>query len=183
MGMPLENVRAWKTWLAAGTVSADHSALDLDPSDGASGQMINVYPYTAIILRMFGKDTNNDTASMEIVGRMDDSTKNKGGRGQSLWKGQVILGSISSSFIPLDDGKWSAAATWFEVDTYDEAGVSGGHNACKAITIGGGNQALLILPTIGYNVLEMVVTDIGGSSPEMTELGALYRFASNDGVI
>lgn len=180
MQSELQDIRAWKTWRIP--VTADQTAKNLNPAGGVGEDMIEVLG-TAIMVRMFGKNADNETATMELIGRMDPSSEGLDGRGFSLWRGQVILGSDSSSYIPGATKKWgAAAATWFEVDTYDSS-VSGGHNACLASVLLGLNQALFLVPTLGFKFVQMVITDINDGGVEMAELGALYRTISRQGVL
>lgn len=169
----LNTNRSWKTWRPP-VLADDTTALNLKPGGAVATTpaRIIVPSGTAIAIRAFGKDTDDDTATLEIVGRMDEQSKSGDGIGQSLWQGTVRLGSKTfATTIPLKDGRWGTAATWFEVD-WD---TPGGHNAANAVTIAGSNQALLLLPTYGYHTLEAVITNVGGNSPEMTEFGILWR--------
>ena len=180
----LNGTRAWQTWLT-NAVEDDHTALNpavmtgLKPGNRVSAQSIAVNAARAIALRMFGQDTNNDTATIDLVGWMG-AKKFTSGPGQVLWSGQVILGANTASIIPNADGRWGAAATWFEVDTFDS---SGGHNLAAAVIRAFDGSAIILLPTLGYSHIQMTVTDIGGSSPEMTKLNGLWRPISEGDVI
>lgn len=171
--------RTWKTW-TRGIVSSDDSLLTkFKPSEFAVAKAVAVYPDTAIALRIYGRDTNNDTATIVISGWMDPDTRSGVGAGQVLWKGMVTLGSITFTEKPLNDSRWNKDSAWFEVDTWDS---STGSNASSSIVQSGGNQSILIMPTLGYTRLMLEVADLGGAG-EMTELGVLFRPVSKDGVI
>ncbi len=176
MSQPRPDVHFWRTWRF---VTADDTPIALiDPSAfnaAARLKAINVNPrFNAIVARFLGKDTDNDTATYKVSGFMDpDAEQNRTGAGPGavLVSGVLTLGSNTGSVIPLSDGKWGAAATWFEVDTITVA-----TNIALAVVKSGTNlQADLIVPTLGYNFLLLEVTNIGGGGTEMTQLGAMQR--------
>lgn len=165
----------WQTWRI---VASDDTLLtDYKPADltaAVKAKTIGVYPATAIIVRAFGKDTDNDSATVVISGWMDVGLKKGGGPGQRLWRGQLLCGSKSFSHAPLNDGKWGAAATWFDVDTWNE-GATSGYDLAGASRLEIANQeCALILPTLGYTHLLVEVTDLDGAN-EMTEIGFVWR--------
>ena len=189
MPYDLTNIRTWRTWRVA---SAEDSSLPAHTTDEngnvetTSALGIGVHPYSALALRMFGTNTAGDTATMKIWGQMDIQRKFGSAPSQELWRGQVSLGSFQattdSDGRPLNDGPWPAAV-YFEVDSYDIGGATGGHNAAKAVSLAGGGQTMLILPTLGYTVLTMELTDMDGTGTEISTLGAIYRFISMGGVV
>lgn len=187
MSADLRAIRSWKTWRAP--ITADDATADFTTMGGAgpAGAVIAVYPYSAILIMVLGKNSNNDTAIINIIGRMDDQTKSGSGPSQALWKGQVILTTKSdgTAASPLNDNKWGAGSTWFWTDTFDIAGAASGHNSANAVIIGGttAGDATLLLPTLGYTNLEMHITDVGGGGTEMTEVGVLYREIAMGGVV
>lgn len=141
----------------------------------AAGKIVGIHPATAVVLRAFAKDTNNDTATVVISGWMTDNKDKGTGPGHRLWRGQLLAGNHTASHIPLGDGKWGAAATWFEVDTWNEAGASG-YNPAGATRLEVADQeAVILLPTLGYTHLAIEVTDILGGGTEITEIGFLWR--------
>lgn len=173
--------RNWRTW-GRGIISSDDTLLtNYKPSEYDASKAIAVYPDTAIAARVYGRDTDNDTATLVISGWMDDGVAGGAGPGMVLWRGQVTLGAITFTEKPNDDEHWNATAAWFEVDTYDTS-VTNGSNASSAIVQGGGNHSVLIVPTLGFVRLMFHVIDLGGAN-EMTELGILWRPCSKAGVI
>ncbi len=180
----LNGIQAWQTWLTD-AVTADHTALTpatmtgLKPGNRVSAQSISVNVARAIALRLFGQDTNNDTATVNLVGWMAGK-KTLSGPGQVLWSGQVILGANTASIIPHSDGRWGAAATWFEVDTFDS---SGGHNLAAAAIRAFDGSAIMLLPTLGYSHIQMTVTNVGDGGTEITKLNGLWRAISEGDVI
>lgn len=187
MTADLRAIQGWKTWRYTTTEDSGVPVLTADSEGNHAGfrAPVNVHPYSAVAIRMFGTNTDNDSASMTIYASMDEQRRTGTGPMQELWRGQVLLGSYAAtaaSSRPLGDGKWPVG-TYLEVDTYDIAGVAGGHNAANAVVISGANQAILILPTLGYSVLEMRLTVMDGTGTEITTLGALYREIAMGGVI
>jgi len=179
MTADLRAIQSWKTWRYADTEDSIALALQGDSAGDAGAQgssfVIGVAPYTALALRSFGSDAENETATMEIYGFMVPDTKHGSGPGQSLWRGQLTLGSFASTGAtgrPCNDGKWPAAATK-EVKSYDSS-VTNGYNTNKAVALTGDNRAMLIFPTLGYTHLYMNITDMAGGA-EMSTLGVLFR--------
>lgn len=166
----------WQTWRIAAT--EDTLLTDYKPADittvAVKKKMIGVYPASAIIIKAFGKDTDGDSATVVISGWMDQGRAKGGGPGQRLWRGQLLCGSKSFSHIPLGDEHWGAAATWFDVDTWDE-GAASGYDIAGASRLEVANQeCALILPTLGYTHLLLEVRDLD-SANEMTEIGFIWR--------
>lgn len=184
MPSELSSIRTWKTWREPITAD-DSSLLLIMGSGGVVGRVIAAYPYSAIAVQVIGKGSDNDSATVTIVGRMDDDTKYGAGPPTPIWKGQVLLGARSSgaTVVPLRDGKWGDGSTWFWADTFDISGVSGGHNMANAVTLAGGGYATFMLPTLGYTHLEMHIADVGGGGTEMAEVGVLYREIAMGGVV
>lgn len=187
MGTDLQGMRGWATWRYASTEDGSIPVRTTDAAGNHAGWVggIGVHPYSAIAVRMFGTNTDGDTATMTLYGSMDDQRKFGTGPMQELWRGRVFLGSYqvttTSAGRPINDGKWPAAV-YLEVDTYD-IGVSGGHNAAKAVVLSGAGQAMLLLPTLGYTSLGMGFTAMDGTGTEITTLGAIYRAISMGGVV
>lgn len=193
MTADLRAIQGWKTWRVATLEDGDAEVSEQGLTDAngnltfVDANVINVHPYSAIAIRMFSTDDENDTATVRLNGSMDDQRRTGTGPRHSLWKGQVILSgqqvTVTSSGRPLGDGKW-AAGTYMEVDTYDS---SSGYNAANAVVIGsaaaGSTSAMLIVPTLGYSILHMRITDMGGSGTEMSNVGALYREIAMGGVV
>lgn len=180
----VRGVTQWQTWRV---VSSDDTLLtDLRPANlPTDNRRISVHPFTAIAIRAFGKDTDNDDFEVRISGWMDSSKKNGAGPGQRLWRGDFMLGSENfggASIQPLDDGKWGAAAIWFEVDTFNSAATSG-YNAVDAVERLGGNTNMLIFPTLGYHFLVLEVDIDGGDGTAGTELGIMWKGISREGVV
>lgn len=186
MTADLRAIQNWKTWSFFPTTTEVTISRGSTPAGSlgtASRKTVVIYPYSAVALRMFGKNTDGDTATILIRGYMDPLSSLESGPSQELWYGQVALGPESSSSQILIDGRWGAAATWFDVDAYDISGVSGGHNAANAVVVGGGNNAMLLLPTLGYSHIRIDNGDMDGTGTEMTELGVLYREIAMGGVV
>ncbi len=159
-------VHAWRLWRQWVGGAAEDTIGSYGPDDKPTTGLIGVGGCRAIALRIFGKDADNETGTITIIGW------NNNGPGQVLWQGQVILGAtvFDEKVIP---GTVVAAGNWFEVDTYDS---SGGSNACGAQVFDGGAQALLMVPTLGYTDLDIRATDKDGSTgSEAATLCAIYR--------
>lgn len=178
MNNSLYGITRWGTWIAP--ITTAHSAVDLLPSGFVLAQSIDVDEYSAILLRGFGKNAENETVTCQIVGWMGRQEQlDATGFGHEIWNGQLSLGAETGSFTPNDDGKWGTAdATWFEVDLWDSA-ASGGFNTVQAVTFFGGDQSVLLLPTLGYSRLQMTITNMAG----MAEFGCLWRGASKEGIL
>lgn len=167
-------IKQWQT--ARAPITSDDTFLtDYKPADaaGALARMISVHPATGVALRILGKDTDADDATIAISGWMAPDRTGTG-PGQRLWEGVVTLGSKSWSGIPLDDhDKWgAAAATWFEVDTYT---LTADHDPMSIPIIEIPNkEACILVPTLGYTHLLLEIKDLGGVG-EMTECGIIYR--------
>lgn len=167
-------IKQWQT--ARAPVTSDDTLLtDYKPADAAAAlvRMIAVHPATAIALRVLGKDTDGDDATLTISGWMDPGRSGQG-PGQRIYTAVVTLGSKSWSGIPLDDhNRWgAAAATWFEADTFTAVT---DHDPMSIPVIEIPNkEACLLIPTLGYTHLLLEITDLGGVG-EMTECGLIYR--------
>ncbi len=189
MTADLRAIRGWKTWRYATSEDGATPGVEKFKTD-AEGNVtsflagVNIHPYSAIAIRMFGSNADNDTAFMQLTAAMDDQRKTGTGPGQELWAGQVTLGSVAatpSTGRPLNDGQWPVG-TLLEVDTYDSA-VASGSNAANAVVLNGANQAMLILPTLGYAMIDMRLYTFDGTGTEMSTLGAIYREIALGGVV
>lgn len=178
-GATVQGTRQWQT--ARVVAEEDELLTDYKPADLTAAVLakgIRVKPATAIMVRAIGKDTDGDTAVLHVTGFMDPSKLNCG-PGQRLWIGTITLGARSiATFIPLNDGKWGAAATWFEADTWASTTDSAG--ATEIVTTD--QESCLLLPTLGYDFLLFEVRDIGGVG-EMTEIGFIWRPIAYERVI
>lgn len=137
--------------------------------------------YPGILLRAFGKDTENDSALIKISGWMHDSGYGKHGTGpgQRLFEGELQLGALTNASIP----ELGVAATWYEVDRWSNDGdllggiPSGSNSGCRQI---GGpadfEQAMLLVPTAGYTQIMVELKTTGGTP--VTELGILGRLVT-----
>ena len=184
MSGELQGISSWRTWRRIS--SEDTLVTDFKPANYAAAKSIRLDDGTsAIAMRGFGKDADNETAIIVVSGWMSTPSAGGVGPGQQLWRGQALLGSRSSAMIPLADAPgsspWGASATWFEVDTWDPT-VPNGLNACVGTMFDGGNQSLLILPTLGYTALMLEIGDLG-TGAEMAEIGVLWRPVSRAGVV
>lgn len=182
----------------AAKISSTTIELASDPFGGQNGTIspqsrlkrgqrtIWVPEHSHVAVRVFGKNSDNDTATMTIIGwgpAMETRDGPAGpGKGFVLWKGQIQLGSVSiTSESPFAPGGAFAAGTWFEVDTFNDA-VTGGQNPGGAYVLESLAQGILVLPTLGFPNLLMEITDIGGTN-EMTEVGAIWKPISRGGVV
>lgn len=156
MSFDTKQIKQWKTWRI---VEADDSPLltVFKPSDYDPLRSMQVHPWTAIAVRAWGQDANNETAAAVISGWMGGEGTGRG-PGQVLWDGALVLGSIETDEVPLTDKNdtWSNfTGNWFEVDTWDP---SGGSNAAGAVVASGGDQAVLVIRTLGYVALMLELT-------------------------
>jgi hypothetical protein len=165
-----QNVLAWRTWRVVTT--EDTLLTTYDASQFVSTSAIHPHPHTGVALRALGKASATNTATVSISGWMDGATAR--GPGQSLWKGTLTLGSLAVTGTIIPDGKWSGS--WKEVTTWVDT-----VNACDATVASGGDQAMLILPTLAYSSLMLEIGDLDGAG-EMTELGIMWRPVTMNGV-
>lgn len=167
--MKTDHIYAWKLWKQLVGGAAEDTVGAYGPDDKTAAlkdDMIGVGGARGVAVRVFGKAADNKTATMTIVGW------NKNGPGQVLCSGQIILGSVVFNEKILDNRE-IAAGNWYEVDTYD---FSGGSNACDAQVFSGGNQALLLVPTLGYTDIDIRFTDKDGSTgTEAATICAIWR--------
>lgn len=175
MSQPRPDIHQWQTWRIV--ASDDTPITVINPASynaAARLKAIDVNPrFNAVVIKALGKDTNNDASSFKFTGFMDPDTDQKrtgAGPGAVLASGSMILGASTGSIIPLADGRWGSAATWFQVDTWTLT-----TNAAGAVAkVLADNQSDLILPTWGYKQILLEVTDMDGVS-EMTEVGFMWR--------
>ncbi len=179
MSQPRPDIHQWRTWRR---VTVDDTEISIfDPAAFTAAVLaksINVNPrFNAVAIRAFGKDTAADTATYKVYGFMDPDTDQKrtgAGPHFRLINVTISLSPASDSIIPLANNPsiWgAAAATWFPVDDWTLTG-----NAVGAVSKLLSNlDAVLILPTWGFNNLYLEVTDIGGGGTEITELGIMWR--------
>ena len=165
-------LRAITSGLAADTLLTDYKPADLTAA--VLAKTASIAPATAVALRAFGLGDNNDTVDAVLTGFMDPNSKFTSSLGHRLWRGQLILGNKEVTVAPLADGKWGAAAAWREVDTWDQAAV-GGYNPAGATRLEVADQeAVLLLPTLGYSLLLLEVAALTGT----TGFGVLWRPAA-----
>lgn len=170
--------KQWQTARVVDDATEDTILTAYKPSDITATikntKMISIHPATAIMLRAWGKDTDNDTATVTISGWFHQPQSGSSqifSPGHVLWKGTVTLGARSmSSTIPIEDGKWGAAATWFEVDTWTSSADPVGATAILTADHGG----VLLLPTLGYTHLLFEFTNKDGTGTEMSALGIAW---------
>jgi hypothetical protein len=175
------NQTRWQTALAPTTTGHTYltNYLPTELTDTIiENQMISVAPFGQIVYMLLGKDTDDDTFTFRISGWMDPQ-KGGAGPGFILQSGNCILGNTSGSFIPVDDGKWGAAATWFVVDTL--GGTTAVSTASQVPTrnraaAASQQRTLGIINTYGFTNLlfEIPSSSIGGAG-EATEVGAIWR--------
>lgn len=175
MSDSIYQVNMWHTWrVAAEDDTPDTNFRPADIPD--SPQLISVGDATCVRLRGYGykaSSPSTKTAGLRIVGWMGDKSGDEPGPGQILWNGVLTLGAISINEPPVTDSAWGSL-TWNEVNDWDS---STGSNAALAAELAGGDQSLLILPTLGYKRLSCEITNLGGAT-EMDRLGLLWSLAS-----
>lgn len=171
----------YKQWQTARVITSaateDTLLTDYKPSDvttlDASGKMISVHPATAVMLRAWGTNTDNDTCTLTVSGwfrQPSQGGSNLFSPGQRLWKGTLTLGAKSmASTIPIEDGKWPSA-TWFEVDTWTATSDPTGATSIATAD----HASVLLLPTLGYSHLMFEITDKDGTSTEMSTVGIAW---------
>lgn len=157
---------------------SDFSATVKDKSFGCSG-------LSRVLLRAFGTDTENDTATVTISGWMGEGNSLDHGPGCVLWKGQVLLGAITwaSPDKTYDFGRkerFPSTTTWFEVDTWNSA-VAGGGNLSLSTVLTGNSHAMLLLNTLGYTRILVEVSDMDGAN-QINVISILWRPASLEAV-
>lgn len=167
--------KQWQTARIINATTEDTILTVYKPSDITAtirdNKMISVHPATAVMLRAWGKDTDNDTATVTISGWFPQPSSGATqlfSPGQKLWQGTLTLGSKSmTSTIPIEDGKWGTVSTWMEVDTWTATADPTGATSIATADHG----AVLLLPTLGYHYLLFEFTDKDGTGTEMSSLG------------
>jgi hypothetical protein len=160
-----DHVYSWSLWKQK-LSGAEDTVGSYGPDDKPTSGLIGPGACRAIALRLFGKDAENETATITIIGW------NKNGPGQVLCAFQTILGAVvfDEAVLTKDD---IADGDWYESDTYD---FTSGSNACGAQLYDGGNQGVLIVPTLGYTDLDIRMTDKDGSTGvEAADICAIWR--------
>jgi len=182
----------WQT-ARAGVIVADTPLTYYNTAEmtaAVRAKMFSIHPATAILLRGFGigPTASDDAASIIISGWMKPDKPRIGGLsscgpGHRLWKGYTILGSKTlNGSLPSEDKKW-LAGTYKEVDTFDPAAGSG-YNPVGATRLEVTNQeAVLLLPTLGYTDILIEVASLFVGTALMTNIGFLWRPATVGGVI
>jgi len=179
----IQGLKQWQTARAPITTE-DTFLTDYKPADftaAVQAKSISVHPATAVFLRVFGRDANEDSVELIISGWMDPNSEKGPGPGHRLWRGLVELGSKSWTGVPLGDGKWDSK-TWQEADTYDfEASLNYDMCGCSALDSVNASgdpvtnkEAGLIIPTLGYTHLLLEIGDMNDTG-EMVECGILWR--------
>lgn len=179
----IQGLKQWQTARAPITTE-DTPLTDYKPSDftdAVQQKSISVHPATAVILRVLGKDADNDTIVLIVSGWMDPNSEKGPGPGHRLWRGEVKLGSKSWADVPLGDGKW-VTGTWQEADTYDFFTDAADYDMVGATVLDAvqapdliiNQEACLILPTLGYSHLLLEILNMNAAG-EMTEVGILWR--------
>lgn len=168
--------------LRSGVMSDDTipTATYYDPTDFDIGISTEIEPWTAMLLRCFGRDANNETATLKIVLWQPDAWgKETVGPGIVAWDGTLTLGSNNlgggSTAVEPFPG-WGSQTNWFEVDTWDD---TDGHNFAVGTVLTGGSQSCLLLPTLGAKFVTPYIAGTGG----MAEVCLMGYPISADGVI
>jgi len=171
----------WGTWrrpLAAANEDTFVTAFEPDnfEDEGSDSfkRVISPPPgYSAVAIKMFGTDAENEVADVQITGWMFDHDQGGVGPGQVLWQGRVTLGTHSVAQ-PITSGKWPSG-TYLEVKTYDPNtfGSGQGANIARACTFEGSQTGLLILPTLGFARLVLEINFPAAS--QMASLGVLWK--------
>lgn len=175
----------WGTWSSLRTpaVASDSLPAYFDPDDFVATSVKQALPNTAYMLRAYGKAAAAKTATVNIVGWSRGRENSQAvGPGTILWRGQLTtgllnLGGGTANREPLTG--WGLGTTWFEVDSWDSVP---GFNFSRADLLQGGNQAILLLPTLGLDYIQAYITDIAGAG-QMTALGIMSHAISLEGVI
>lgn len=162
---------------------------DLDAA--AKKKMIAVKPASAVMLRAFGTDADDEAADVIVSGWMHPFTQTGANFGHRLVRMLVTLGSKGVAKAPSDlqdgaKGKWaSSGTTYFEADTYDPAtagtdyDMTGITRLDTSLTDGISNQeAGVIIPTLAYT--HLLIEVVLGTAASM---GLIWRPVGKDGVI
>ncbi|MFM9966690.1 MAG: hypothetical protein ACKV2Q_36420 [Planctomycetaceae bacterium] len=177
--------RQWTTWrvrttddtsIVVFTQAGLAAALAL--ADGAN-KLRGVYPFSTVVIRVFGKNAASLTGWLQITG-WGDNQKGKGrGPGTLLWRGEVTTGSLVFDQAPLDDGKWTSAGNWYAVNNFNSGG---GTNFCAATELSDADQAELYIPTLLLPNLMLEMKPNNGHATPMTEMGVMFRCVGDNGI-
>ena len=168
-------LESWKSLRYLAASAGDTEIASWKPSLLPTDErVIHVNPESALLLRLWGQPTSNDTATLRISGWMNrakGSRKHGVGPGFLLWDGQLTLGAQSTTDeAPLES--WAAGA-WLEVDT-----AVAGENNCNAVSIGTADSAhILVLPTLGYPKILTEISDMAADAAGAvaSHIGIAYR--------
>lgn len=172
---------------AGDTLLTDYKPADFDAT--VQAKAISVHPHTAIALRCFATDANDDTLSGVVIsGWMHPLSKGGCGPGHRLWIGNLILGGKTWTGQPISNapaGTWPSAA-YFEIDTWTSSYNPAGAVALdSSVTSGANKESILILPTLGYTqiLIEIPSASFAGAG-EANAAGFMWRgFGLSDRVL
>lgn len=185
----LGDVTQWQTWRYQTTFAADTLLTKYEPQDVTStvrAKMIDLGKNTAVALRAFARTGSAAIVDVVISGWMGTASPSPGaaqtgnvGCGHRLWRGRLTTGTkaLTSGQVPHNESlagkKWDATAAWNEVAAWDHT-LGSGYDPVGATHIEVANQeAVLILPTLGYRSLLMELINPGAGV--VTAFGCLYR--------
>ena len=142
-----------------------------------NAKMIDVHPYSVIMLRAFGKGDDDDDFGLILSGwdREYDSVSKRGQTpGIRLWTGVVTLSTKNlNGNLPVADGKWSAG-TWREADTWADGTNQDLVGTTIKTTAAGNTESFMIVPTLGLPMLLLEFTDMDGAG-EANDAGLIWR--------
>lgn len=181
----------YRTWEIARYLGAGVEDTPLTEYDVAeftisvAERCVQASPITAILLRAFGTDAQNETASLMISGFMAAPTekRNNPGPGFRLWSGVLTTGNRQYTTRPHPKFEaLSGGAKWFEVDTWD---TTAGFTRVTTQELGAAdNEKILVLPTLGFtHILFELFNKDGVTGSEMSRCGILWRPAILDEVV
>lgn len=177
----------------APVASSDTPLTNYEQADlvtAVKNKMISVKPNSAIMLRAFGTDGDDEAADIIISGWMNPFTQTGANFGHRLVRMLVTLGSKGVAKPPsnLPDaagGRWAlTGTTYLEADTYDPS-AAGDYDMVNitrldtSLADGIANQeAAVIVPTLAYT--HLLIEIVLGTAASM---GLIWRPVGKDGVL
>lgn len=164
----------WRLWTYKATADEETALTSQKPSGlaaprqekGSSG-VITVRDYDAIMIKAFGTDAEDETATAMIYGWMDNGPCSK------LIEVEFVLGAsqfgASEQVIAHGD---VPAADYFEADTYTLGSNLVGATAATASGTLVTNH--LVIPTLSYKHMQALITAVGGGA-EMSTCCVIWR--------
>lgn len=168
----------WKFWHQV--TASDTIPADLKPSRLATPRtqltgtvgLISVRHWEEILLKVWGKDTDNDTFSMACVGWMDNGP------------GQIVFRIPNTA--KLGAHKWTEelfpralpSDEWFEADFAGGSIADASTGATISTPTAAPVGTHILIPTFGFTFLQLFLVLDGASAA--TELAALWRPTKSD---